>query len=45
MTAWIVLAALVLLFTLAVRHQPHREPVPPDGYERERQRAELWALR
>jgi hypothetical protein len=44
MTAWIVLLALVALFTLAVRHGRPAEPSVPSGYDGERQLAELRAL-
>jgi hypothetical protein len=45
MTTWIVLAALITLFVLAVRHGRSSDPPPlPTGYERERQLAELRAL-
>jgi hypothetical protein len=44
MTAWIVLLALVALFTLAVRHGRPAEPRVPAGYDGERQLAELRAL-
>jgi hypothetical protein len=44
MTAWIVLLALVALFTLAVRHGRSAEPRVPSGYDGERQLAELRAL-
>lgn len=44
MTAWIVLLALVVLFTLAVRHGSSADPPMPPGYDGERQLAELRAL-
>jgi hypothetical protein len=44
MTAWIVLAAVALLFALALRHGASKEPSLPPGYEGERQLAELRAL-
>jgi hypothetical protein len=44
MTAWIVLLAATVLFTLAVRHGRRDEPPPPPGYDGERQLAELHAL-
>lgn len=44
MTAWIVLAALVALFALAVRHGRPADPPLPSGYDGERQLAELRAL-
>jgi len=44
MTAWIVLAALVVLFTLAARYAPPSNPPMPSGYDGERQLAELRAL-
>ena len=44
MTAWIVLLALVVLFTLAVRHGRSNEPRIPPGYDGERQLAELRGL-
>jgi len=44
MTAWIVLAALITLFTLAVRYAPPGDPPMPSGYDGERQLAELRAL-
>jgi hypothetical protein len=44
MTAWIVLLALVALFTLAVRYGRPTEPPVPSGYDGERQLAELRAL-
>lgn len=44
MTAWIVLLALVALFTLAVRHGGPAGPPMPPGYDGERQLAELRAL-
>lgn len=43
MTSWIVLLALVALFTWAVRRGP-AEPPFPYGYDGERQRAELRGL-
>jgi hypothetical protein len=43
MTAWIVLLALTVAFTLAVRHgRPHEPPLPP-GYDGDRQLDELRA--
>jgi hypothetical protein len=44
MTAWIVLLALVALFTLAVRYGRPAGPSVPSGYDGERQLAELRAL-
>ena len=44
MTAWIVLLALVALFTLAVRHGRPADPPMPSGYDGERQIAELRGL-
>jgi hypothetical protein len=44
MTAWIVLLALVALFTLAARHGRPADPPVPSGYDGERQLAELRAL-
>jgi hypothetical protein len=44
MTAWIVLLALVALFTLAVRHGRPAYPPVPSGYDGERQLAELRGL-
>ena len=44
MTAWIVLLALIVLFTLAVRHGRSTDPRVPSGYDGERQLAELRAL-
>jgi hypothetical protein len=44
MTAWIVLLALTVLFTLALRHGRSSEPPLPPGYDGERQLAELRAL-
>ena len=44
MTSWIVLLALVLLFTVAVRRGRTSEPVVPCGFDGERQLAELRAL-
>ena len=44
MTAWIVLLALVALFTLAVRHGRPTDPPLPSGYDGERQLAELRGL-
>jgi len=44
MTAWIVLAALITLFTLAARYAPPSDPPMPSGYDGERQLAELRAL-
>lgn len=44
MTAWIVLLAATVLFTLAVRHGRREEPPPLPGYDGERQLAELRAL-
>ena len=44
MTAWIVLLALVALFTLAVRYGRPTDPPMPTGYDGERQLAELRAL-
>jgi hypothetical protein len=44
MTAWIVLAVLTALVVLALRHAHPAEPLPPQGYERERQLAELRAM-
>ena len=35
MTAWIVLLALVVLFTLAVRHGRPADPPLPTGYDGE----------
>ena len=43
MTAWIVLLALTVAFTLAVRHGRPNEPPLPPGYDGERQLAELRA--
>ena len=44
MAEWIVLLALVLLFTLAVRHGRSPDlPLPP-GYDGERQLAELRGI-
>jgi hypothetical protein len=43
MTAWIVLLALIVLFTWAVRRGP-AEPPFPYGHDGERQLAELRAL-
>jgi hypothetical protein len=43
MTSWIVLLALIIAFTVAVRHgRPAGPPLPP-GYDGERQLAELLA--
>ncbi|MDT7571088.1 MAG: hypothetical protein QOE05_1262, partial [Actinomycetota bacterium] len=44
MTSWILLLALIALFTLAVRHQRTIEPPLPRGYDGERQIAELRGL-
>ena len=44
MTAWILLLALVALFTLAVRHGRPADPPMPSGFDGERQLAELRAL-
>lgn len=44
MTSWIVLIALVALFTLAVRHGRSNDPPVPRGYDGERQLAELRGL-
>lgn len=44
MTAWIVLLALAVLFTLAVRHDRRSDPPMPSGYDGERQLAELRGL-
>jgi hypothetical protein len=44
MTAWIVLAAVTVLFALALRRGPAKEPPLPPGYEGERQLAELRAM-
>jgi hypothetical protein len=44
MTEWIVLLALVVLFTLAVRHGRSSNPPLPQGYDGERQLAELRGL-
>jgi hypothetical protein len=44
MTSWIVLLALVALFTLAVRHGRRPDLTLPRGYDGERQLAELRAL-
>jgi hypothetical protein len=44
MTAWIVLAALTALVVLALHYAHPAEPLPPEGYERERQLAELRAF-
>jgi hypothetical protein len=44
MTTWIVLAALVVLFALAVRRRRSEDPPLPPGYDGERQLAELRAL-
>ena len=43
MTAWIVLFALTVAFTLAVRHGRPNEPPLPRGYDGERQLDELRA--
>jgi hypothetical protein len=44
MTSWIVLMALIALFTLAVRHGRRADVPLPGGYDGERQLAELRAL-
>jgi len=44
MSAWIVLLALIVLFTLAVRRGHTSEPTLPRGYDGERQLAELRAM-
>ena len=44
MTSWILLLALIALFTLAVRHGRANEPPVPPGYDGERQLAELRGL-
>ena len=44
MTAWIVLLAVTVLFTLAVRHDRRKGTPLPSGYDGERQLAELRAL-
>jgi hypothetical protein len=44
MTAWILLTALVILFSLAVRRSRPADPPLPPGYDGERQLAELRAL-
>ena len=44
MTAWIVLLAATVLFTLTVRHGRPQEPPLPSGYDGERQLAELRAV-
>jgi hypothetical protein len=44
MTGWIVLAVLTTLVVLALRYAHPAEPLPPEGYERERQLAELRAM-
>ena len=44
MTAWIVLLALVALFTLAARHGRPADPPVPSGFDGERQLAELREL-
>jgi hypothetical protein len=44
MTSWIVLIALTVLFTLAVRHSRVSDPPLPPGYDGERQLAELRGL-
>ena len=44
MTSWIVLIALVALFTLAVRHGRATQPPVPPGYDGDRMLAEWRAL-
>ena len=44
MTSWIILLALVALFTAAVRHARCTDPAVPGGYDGERQLAELRAM-
>ena len=44
MTSWIVLLALIALFTLAVRHGRGTDPPLPRGYDGERQIAELRGI-
>ena len=44
MTSWIVLAALVALFTVAAWRRGPAEPPLPPGYDGERQVAELRGL-
>ena len=44
MTSWIVLLALIVLFTLAVRRRGATDPPLPRGYDGERQIAELRGL-
>jgi hypothetical protein len=44
MTAWIVLLALTVGFTLAARRVHPNEPPLPPGYDGQRQLAELRAL-
>ena len=44
MTSWIVLFVLVALFTLAARRARVPDPPLPQGYDGERQLAELRAL-
>jgi len=44
MTSWIVLLALIALFTLAVRHGRATDPPLPRGYDGERQIAELRGI-
>jgi hypothetical protein len=45
MTSWIVLIALIALFTAVVRHHRATEPPPvPPGYDGDRMLAEWRAL-
>jgi hypothetical protein len=44
MTAWIVLSGLTALAALALRHGRPEDPPLPQGYDGERQLAELRAL-
>jgi hypothetical protein len=44
MMSWIIFLAVVTLFVLAVRHGRPTGPELPQGYDRERQLAELRAM-
>jgi hypothetical protein len=44
MTSWLVLLALIALFTLAVRRGRATDPPLPRGYDGERQIAELRGI-